>query len=228
MKLDRISLYNFRNYHKQEVQLNKGVNFFVGQNGSGKTNLLEAIYFLAFAKSYKTTESNLIRYQHPFARIQATAQDNLRSYTLKLIVSETGKRALINDVEIKKLSDYIGSINVLSFLPEDLAIIKGSPRDRRYYIDLIYGQMDRHYLNELTNYKGLLKQRNELLKRLSESQKPDLVLLDVITEQLSASAKQIVEFRTRFVERINMSLKTMYQFLSDKTETFRIRISPFG
>lgn len=226
MKLDSIILYNFRNYHKQEVIFNKGVNFFVGNNGSGKTNLLESIYFLAFAKSYKTSEINLIRYSHPFARVQAKAQDTLRSFELKLILSESGKRAMINNVEIKKLSDYIGSINVLAFLPEDLMIIKGSPRDRRYYIDLIYGQMDRHYLNELGSYKGLLKQRNELLKQLAESPKPDILLLDVITEQLAASAKKIVSFRKKFVDRINMSLKTMYQFISDKTELFEFQYRP--
>lgn len=226
MKLDSISLYNFRNYHKQNVALSERVNFFVGNNGSGKTNLLEAIYFLALAKSYKTNETNLIRYEHPFARITAQAQDNNRSFELKVIISEKGKKVLINRVETKKLSDYIGNINVLSFLPEDLMIIKGSPRDRRYFIDIIYGQIDRHYLDELSNYKLLLKQRNELLKKLAETQKPDMLLLDVITEQLAASADQIIQYRTTFIKRINMSLKTMYQFLTDKQQHFKFLYHP--
>lgn len=226
MKLEKISLYKFRNYDKQDVILNKGVNFFVGNNGSGKTNLLEAIYFLALAKSYKTNETNLIKYEHKFSRITATARDRDRAYQLKLIISDKGKRALINNQEIKRLSDYIGTINILSFLPEDLLIIKGSPRDRRYFIDLIYGQIDKHYLNELTNYKILLKQRNELLKSLSESEKPDLLLLDVITEQLATSAEAIVKFRRNFIKQINSTLKSMYRFLSDKDHDFLFEYLP--
>ncbi|MBN2876732.1 MAG: DNA replication/repair protein RecF [Bacilli bacterium] len=226
MKLDSVSLYNFRNYHKQEVALGKGVNFFVGLNGSGKTNLLEAIYFLSLAKSYKTNETNLIRYETDFARIGCKANNKDRQYLLKIVISEKGKKALINNQEIKRLSDYIGMINVLSFLPEDIMLIKGSPRDRRYFIDLMYGQVDKSYLNELGNYKTLLKQRNELLKQLSESANPDLLLLDIVTEQLGESAKQIVEFRKNFVKKLNQSLKSLYRYLKDKNVDFGFQYLP--
>ncbi len=226
MKLENISLYNFRNYEKQEVAFGSGVNFFVGNNGSGKTNLLEAIYFLALAKSYKTNETNLIKYNHEFARIVAKTKNKERSNQLKLIISEKGKKALVNNQEIKKLSDYIGTINILSFLPEDLMIIKGSPKDRRYFIDLIYGQIDKQYLNELSNYKNLLRQRNELLKNLSETDKPDFVLLDVLTEQLSKSAERVVKFRKEFVKEINNSLKSMYRFLSERKHDFVFEYKP--
>lgn len=226
MKLDSLALYNFRNYTKQNVALGKGVNFFVGNNGSGKTNLLEAIYFLALTKSYKTNESNLIKYDHEFARVIAQAYKADRYFQLKMVVSEKGKRATINSTEVKKLSDYIGYINVLSFLPEDMMVIKGSPKDRRYFIDLMYGQIDKTYLNELSNYKLLLKQRNELLKKLAETDKADKVLLDVLTEQLAASADIIVKFRQAFVNQINRSLKSMYRFLTDKNNNFVFRYDP--
>jgi len=226
MKLNDLSLYNFRNYNKQEVVFGKGVNFFVGDNGSGKTNLLEAIYFLSLAKSYKTNETNLIRYNHEFTRINANAFARGKKLQLKVIISEKGKRALINSQEVKKLSNYIGTINILSFLPEDLLIIKGSPKDRRYFIDIVYGQIDKQYLFELSNYKILLKQRNELLKKLSESENPDLTLLDILTEQLSVSAKTIVNFRKVFIDKINESLKNMYRFLSDKQSDFVFKYNP--
>jgi len=226
MKIENLALNNFRNYSKQDLTLGKGVNFFVGDNGSGKTNLLEAIYFLALAKSYKTSETNLIKYNHDYARISASVNNGDRNFKLKLIISEQGKKAMINNSEIKKLSDYIGTINVLSFLPEDLMIIKGSPKDRRYFIDLMYGQMDKNYLNELSNYKLVLKQRNELLKRLAESVSPEMLLLDVLTEQLSRSAEIIIGLRKDFVKQINSSLKSMYRFLTDKNSDFIFQYNP--
>jgi DNA replication and repair protein RecF len=226
MKINNLELYNFRNYNKQEIVFGKGVNFLIGENGSGKTNLLEAIYFLSLAKSYKTSETNLIKYNSQFSRIQSTVTVNDKDQKLKVVITEKGKRTLINDVEVKKLSNYIGTINVMSFLPEDLMIIKGSPKDRRYFIDLMYGQIDRQYLKELTNYKILLKQRNELLKKLSDTNTKDFTLLDVITEQLSDSADLIVNFRRNFIKKINSSLKKMYSFLADKDKSFVFEYKP--
>jgi|AntAceMinimDraft_17_1070374.scaffolds.fasta_scaffold01050_3 DNA replication and repair protein RecF len=226
MKINNLELYNFRNYNKQEIVFGEGVNFLIGENGSGKTNLLEAIYFLSLAKSYKTNETNLIKYKSQFSRLQSTVTINKKLQTLKVIITEKGKKTLVNDIEIKKLSNYIGTINVISFLPEDLMIIKGSPKDRRYFIDLMYGQIDRQYLKELTNYKILLKQRNELLKKLSDTNTKDFTLLDVITEQLSDSADLVVNFRRNFIFKINNSLKKMYTFLADKNKNFVFEYKP--
>lgn len=226
MKISKLELYNFRNYKKQEISFSEGVNFFVGDNGCGKTNLLEAIYFLSLAKSYKTNDTNTIAYNSDFSRIKASVNNQGRKIDLKIVNSTQGKKTIINNQEIKKLSDYIGVINILSFLPEDLIIIKGSPKDRRYFIDLANSQIDRQYLYELTNFRILLKQRNELLKKLSEVNNPDLTLLDVITEQIAKSMKTIVDFRKEFVDRINSSLKRMYRFLSDKDTDFEFKYNP--
>jgi len=226
MIIKNLLLYNFRNYKKQEVVFGKGVNLFVGNNGSGKTNLLEAIYFLSLAKSYKTNDSNTIMYNEKFSRISTHVLMKNKDLKLNLVISDKGKKALINNNEIKRLSDYIGSVNVLAFLPEDLMIIKGSPRDRRYFIDIVYGQIDRQYLYELSNYKLLLKQRNELLKKLSDSKSEDFTLLDIITEQLATSASIIIDFRRNFVGKINLTLKKMYNFLSDKTKDFVFEYKP--
>ncbi len=226
MQINKLELHNFRNYHKQTIAFGKYVNFFIGDNGSGKTNLLEAIYFLSLAKSYKTIESNLIRHQHSFARLVCEATINEKTKTMKMILSDQGKQTVIDDRDIKRLSDYIGTIKVLSFLPEDLKIIKGSPRERRFFIDLMYSQMDRQYLNELSHYRILLKQRNELLKTLSEQKQKDLTLLDVVTEQLADSADLIVNFRRNFVKKINLFLSEMYTFLTDQKQRFEFRYLP--
>jgi len=105
-------------------------------------------------------------------------------------------------------------------------IIKGSPKGRRYYIDIIYGQIDKNYLNEFANYKSILKQRNELLKKMSESNASDTLLLDVLTEQLSASAEIMIAMRKSFVKQINSSLKSMYRFLTDRNYEFLFEYKP--
>ncbi len=226
MKINNLSLYNFRNYEKINVSLNDGINFFVGENGSGKTNLLESIYFLSLAKSYKTNDSNLIKYNSQFARIESELNLTDKSKKFRVIITDKGKKATVDAIEVKRLSNYIGLINVISFLPEDIMMIKGSPKDRRYYIDLVYGQIDRQYLRELSNYKILLKQRNELLKKLSDDKSTDYTLLDVISEQLSDSADLVVNFRRNFINKVHKHLDQMHKFLSDKDKDFKFEYKP--
>jgi len=226
MKINHLSLYNYRGYHKQDIAFSKGVNLFIGNNGSGKTNLLEAIYFLALAKSYKTEDANLIREGHDFARIQTSVASKEKQHHIKIVISKTKKKIILNGHEIHKLSDYIGQVNVISFLPEDMNLIKGPPRNRRYFIDSIIGQMDKNYLIELSNYKKQLKQRNELIKQLAEDKKPDMTLLDIYTEQLAESAEKILHFRQKFVHQINHYLKSIYPYLSDQNTLYSFDYLP--
>lgn len=143
-----------------------------------------------------------------------------------MIVTTVGKKALVNGQEVKRLSDYIGNLNVISFLPEDMNLIKGSPRERRYFFDVFLGQIDKEYLNNLTSYKYILRQRNELLKKLTETDKLNMTLLDVITEQLAIPANNIMERRVQFVQDICDSVNSMYQRLSNKEEVFELTYQP--
>lgn len=226
MKIKHITLTNFRNYEKQSVKLGKGINFIVGQNGEGKTNFLEAIYVLAFSKSYKANDLDLIKYEQEYAKVQAII-DNADSQTrLEMILSPEGKKALSNKTEVKRLSDYIGKLNVITFVPEDLSIIKGSPRERRYFVDLFLGQIDKTYLNTLSQYKHILKQRNELLKKIEFSDEQELLFLDVLTVQLSETADEIMKRRFRFIESLNISISDNYFRLTSNHEKFQIRYVP--
>ncbi len=226
MKIEKVTLTNFRNYQKQTLNLGSGIHFIIGANGEGKTNFLEAIYVLALAKSYKVEDSELIKYGEDFARIQATIVASERKSELTMIVTEIGKKAMSNENEIKRLSDYIGNLNIVSFLPEDTTLIKGSPRDRRYYIDVFLGQIDKNYLNDLSKYKHILKQRNELLKKMSDANDKEYTLLDVITEQLAEQADKIIHRRRVFQKEINVLMQKMYQKLSNKKEVFVIEYMP--
>ncbi|MGD9909505.1 MAG: DNA replication/repair protein RecF [Candidatus Izemoplasmatales bacterium] len=224
--LKKITLTNFRNYSSETIEFGKGIHFIIGSNGEGKTNLLESIYFLALSKSYKSSDQILIKHHEDMARVEGNILSHSRLYDLKMIISNEGKRASINKIEQKRLSDYIGTLKIISFLPEDMNLIKGSPKERRYFFDIYLGQMDKNYITELSNYKYLLKQRNELLKTLATSSHPDYLLLDVITEQLAEAMKPVVERRKEFVQQVNQFLEKEYLHFSSKQEKFEIVYKP--
>lgn len=226
MNLKKISLTNFRNYEKDTVELGQGIHFIIGPNGVGKTNLLESIYVLALAKSYKTSDQVLIRHLHDFAKVDASILSHSRLFDLTMIISSDGKNAMVNKTSQKRLSDYIGRLQIVSFLPEDMNIIKGSPKERRYFFDIYMGQMDKNYINDLGNYKYVLRQRNELLKKMAQTNQKDDLLLDVITEQLAAAAIPVVKRRKRFVEEINSFLHKQYHLFSSKNEYYKIKYVP--
>ncbi|MBU0997504.1 MAG: DNA replication/repair protein RecF [Firmicutes bacterium] len=226
MNLKKITLTNFRNYEKESLEFGQGIHFIIGSNGEGKTNFLESIYVLALAKSYKTSDLVLIRHQEDFAKVEATVLSQSRLFDLSMIISASGKNAIINKTSQKKLSDYIGHLQIVSFLPEDMNIIKGSPRERRYFFDVYMGQMDKNYISNLGNYKYVLKQRNELLKKMNQPNKEDDLLLDVITEQLAEAARPVVEHRKKFIQEINLFLEKQYHLFSSKNEYYRIQYLP--
>jgi len=225
MIINTLSLYNYRGYKKADIAFGKGVNFFIGNNGSGKTNLLEAIYFLALAKSYKTNDASTIKNDRNFSRISASILSDKKLET-KIVISKTGKKIIVNSSEIDKLSDYIGKVKVLAFLPEDMDLIKGPPKNRRYFLDMIIGQIDKNYLLELSNYKNILKQRNETLKIVSESKTKDFTLLDIYTEQLAKSAEIIIGLRKKFVEAINIEIIQMHHYLAANNKKIEFKYNP--
>src|SRR5690554_980742 len=129
-----IALRNFRNLKDYQIDIGQSLVVIEGANGVGKTSILEAIYFAATTKSHRTnTEKDMIQYEKPYASVQLVQNKKVH----EIVLTSKGKRTLINKVEIRKISDYIGQFNVVMFAPEDLMIIKGSPSERRYFLDKI-------------------------------------------------------------------------------------------
>lgn len=167
MHLEEIKLANYRNYETADVSFSEGINVFLGENAQGKTNLMEAIYVLAMTRSHRTSnDKELIHWQEDFARLTGRIQKKNTSFPLEITISSKGKKAKFNHLEQKKLSDYIGKLNVILFAPEDLSLVKGSPSVRRKFLDMEMGQMSPIYLHHLVNYQHILKQRNNYLKQL--------------------------------------------------------------
>lgn len=203
MYLKKMTLKNFRNYRDVNLVFSPQINVLIGENAQGKTNLLEAIYVLAMARSHRTNnERELVNFAKDEALIQGILERKLGKLKLELFLGKKGKKAKVNHLEQAKLSQYIGQMNVILFAPEDLALVKGSPAVRRKFIDMEFGQIDAHYLYNLSQYRVLLKQRNHYLKQLQLKKAKDLVLLEVLSDQIAAFGAEIIAKRIIFLDEL--------------------------
>lgn len=220
MQLNDIKLKDFRNYEDLTVTFSPGVNVFIGENAQGKTSLLEAIYMMSLARSHRTAnEKDTIRWQQDFARIEGSISTRTNpDLPLALTITKSGKRAKVNHLNQNRMSDYIGKLNVVLFAPEDLELIKGAPQLRRKFIDMELGQMSPKYLYESVQYNRLLKQRNAYLKQLLYKETQDQIYLDILTEQLAASATHVIYQRLRFVDQLESWAKPIHSTISHALE----------
>ncbi len=241
MRVDHLSLTNFRNYARLELELPaEQPVLIVGENAQGKTNLLEAIYYLAAARSpYTQSDRQLIHWRAeddpiPFARIAAdivTRQSSSMRLEITLMierVGETGGRfrkvIKVNGVE-KRAMDVVGLFNVVLFLPQDLALIEGSPTDRRRFIDSTLGQVDASYAAALDTYEKVLPQRNALLRRLAE-RSANVSELEYWDEQIAAAGAVIIAGRQRFLREMEYDAGRAHADLTGRAETLTLRYQP--
>jgi len=227
MNVKTLNLTNFRNYITFSSNFSESTNIFVGKNAQGKTSILESLYVLGLTKSHKLNkERDLIRIGTEYAKINALINLNHKDIELDIVVSKAGKKAKYNQIELEKLSDYIGILNVVMFSPEDLDLVKGNPQTRRRFLDLELGQISKEYLYNLQNYRKILKQRNDLLKTLQSKKDNDLLLLDIITDQLVGFMELIVKQRQEFIEIIKKQAERIYKNISNSEDEFLIKYLP--
>ena len=223
MYLEDIALQNFRNYESLELSFSPSINVLIGENAQGKTNLIESIYFLAMSRSHRTSKDReLIRWESDFAKVKGELNKKSHSVPMEIILSKRGKNAKLNHLEQKKLSNYIGQLNVILFAPEDLSLVKGSPSIRRKFIDMELGQMNKIYLHHLVQYQQILKQRNQFLKQAKHSPKFDQIYLDVLTEQLAAEGAEVLFYRFKFVNQLNAWAQQVQIDISNGKEHLKI------
>ena len=211
MKLNTIKLINFRNYTKQNLEFSPHLNFIIGANGSGKTNIIEAIYMLGVTKTYKSIkEDHLVNRakDHFLIKGEVKISDNVG---LSLYYDKANKLAMIDEQKVPKLSDYIGNLKVVLFSPEDLNLIKGNPGTRRKFINLEIGQLDQNYLKLVHEYNGVLKNRNEYLKMAANKNQVDGLYIETINEQLAELGSKIYKQRFEFVDKINQELDNIFK-----------------
>ncbi|WP_159888117.1 DNA replication/repair protein RecF [Paenibacillus puerhi] len=222
MLLKKLSVQNYRNYEHIEFATDQMVNIIVGPNAQGKTNLLEAIYVLALTKSHRTNQDKeLIRWTEKTALLHGEIEKRYGSLQLDLSISNQGKRAKVNGLEQRKLSNFIGSLNVVMFAPEDLEIVKGAPGVRRRFLDMEIGQVHPAYLYDLSQYNKILVQRNNYLKQMfgSAGKTP---LLDVWNEQLAQFGTKIIKKRQSFIKKLQNWAERIHAGITNGQERLQI------
>lgn len=224
MQVNQLELENFRNYEHLSLAFSPNINIFIGQNAQGKTNLLEAIYFLALTRSHRSQkDTELIRFEQDFATISGKISKSQIDLRLAIKLNATGKKALVNQLEQRKLSDYLGKLTAILFSPEDLTLVKGSPQARRKFMDWEFGQLNYQYLYYLSQYRQILKQKNNYLKQLYYKRASDELFLDVLSDQLAGVAAEIIHLRLMFVEKLNKYANNAQKKISAKDENLEIK-----
>lgn len=205
-----INLKNFRNHENLELTFKNNLTYIYGSNGTGKTSILESIYLISTAKSHKTSdEQNVIMNDKMFAKVEIKTDKHL----FEMVISKQGKRTRIDRIDKTKLSEFIGNLHVCMFAPEDLDLIKGSPADRRKFIDIELMKINKKYLFSLNEYYKVLKQRNALLKNIKITD--DNTFLNIISNQLYETAVVIYEMRNEFINNIKETFNTHYKSFSN-------------
>ena len=215
MILRKIELKNFRNYDNLELNFDKKINIFIGNNAQGKTNILESIYVLALTKSHRTNKDTyLIKQNSLFTKIIGSVEDNDTNTNYEVLINNEGKRVSINGNPLKKVSEYLSRINAIMFCPDDLEIIKGTPLNRRSFFNVEISGLNNDYVRYLSDYNKILKTRNEYLKI---TDKIDINYFNIITDKLIKLNINIYKERINFVNKINKYIKDIYQNITGKT-----------
>ena len=224
MIVKELELHNLRNYEYLKVNFNKGINYIYGENASGKTNILEAIYFLSLTRSFRTSETEeLIKKDASFARILAKIDTQNLSKTLEISFNKSGKKILVNGKKVLKISELNSLINVISFIPKNTNLLKDAPKERRKFLNIYLSKFSNNYLKTLSVYEKILKERNDAFK----AYKINPTLIDILTNQLISLNKEIYLYRKKFVNEINKYLANVFKEVSLTNEKLKMKYESF-
>lgn len=227
LKIESLKLKNFRNYELLSLGFDKSTNIFYGDNAQGKTNILEAVYLSGTTKSHRgTKDKDMIQFGANESHIETIVEKNGIKYQIDMHLKKNSPKGIaINKIPIRKASELFGIINIVFFSPEDLNIIKNGPGERRRFIDLELSQLDKVYLNNLSNYNRIVNQRNHLLKEIDYN-KGALETLDIWDIQLIQYGNKIIERRQKFIEEINKIISNIHKKLTGNREDIKIVYEP--
>ncbi len=220
MQLDWLHLLNFKNCEERELSFGPGITCLVGPNGKGKTNLLDAIYYLCFTKSFlNTADTQNIRQNEPFFMLEGRFNRDSNEEQIQ-ISFKRGQKKIIrrNKKEYEKMADHIGLLPAVMVCPQYTSIITGGSEERRRWLDMLLSQFDHLYLQNLINYQRILQQRNSLIKQMAESGRWDEATLTVYDEQLAKYGHDVYEVRKRFITEFVDVFREHYQFITNGVE----------
>ena len=226
MLIKELKLKNFRNYKELALCPHPGVNLFFGRNGSGKTNLLEAVHYCSLGRSHRiTNDVNAVRNGEAFALSSVSIQNALgqRDIAVRFRPDEAQKKEiLIDGKKIARFSDMMGCLRCVIFSPEDLGLIREGPSQRRRYLDMMISQISRGYFIALQQYRTAMDQRNAVIRNLRMNASGDLSILSAFEETMAAPAAVIIRERRRIVDLLSGIATETYLRVSDTEEMFRL------
>ncbi len=215
MILQRLSILNYKNIVEASLELSPKINCFIGHNGAGKTNVLDAVYFLSFCHSAHTSQDSLaIRHDQDFFVLEGCYADDVQIYCgMKRGAKKHFKR---NKKEYKRLSEHIGLIPIVLVSPNDTLLVEGSSEERRRLMDVVISQFDHAYIDALNRYNKALQQRNALLKM--EDAEPDPDLMCLLEEEMAREGEIIYKKRQDFIGNVTPLFQQFYATISGGRE----------
>jgi DNA replication and repair protein RecF len=225
LSLRKITITHFKNYDLRSFLFNRDVIGICGLNGKGKTNLLDAIYYCCFTKSYFSATENLnIGFEKDGFRLEAHFENGTGPQKVVCIHRGNAKKEFyLNEAPYEKFSSHIGLLPLVIISPDDIEIITGSSEIRRKYLDIVLCQLDAEYLRQLMTYNKVLQQRNSALKQFAEHGRCDNSLLDILDMQLAAPGKYIYEKRVAFTRLLLPLADDFYRQIAPGNEEISIR-----
>ena len=221
MILEKLSLINYKNIQTAALELSPKMNCFIGHNGVGKTNVLDAVYYLSFChSSTNPIDSQVISHNQDFMMLEGVYDDVTISCGMKRGQKKHFKR---DKKEYKRLSEHIGLIPLVMVAPGDTLLVEGGSEERRRLMDVVIAQQDRHYMDSLNRYNKALQQRNTLLKQDDE---PDADVMAIWEEQMAAEGELIFSRRTAFVNKLMPLFQSFYERISGGRE--RVSLSAWS
>ena len=219
MKIKALKLQNFKNYKSQSFSFSDNVNVISGENAQGKTNLLDALFFISCVKTINARkERDLISFEEKFAKIEAIAETAERTLNIEINITNTPRKIFINGVKQQKVTDYIGNIKTVLFTPDDLSMIKEGPSLRRRFLNIALSQLKPKYVHTLSKYNRILEQKNSLLK----GDYTDDLLIDVYNQRLSKLGADLIKYRLEFTKEISEEAVNIHNEMSNGREILQI------
>ncbi|MFA5480845.1 MAG: DNA replication/repair protein RecF [Bacilli bacterium] len=224
MIIQKLALRNYRSYDAVDLTFEKGLNVIIGENAEGKTNIVEAIHYLSLARSFRTSEdSALIKENREFTTIEAEVAEGPLKKRIIVSLTPNGKKVTSNGKPISRLSELSTLVNVVVFEPAHVALFKDSPKARRDFLDISLTKQSISYLEQISKYEKILRERNEVLK----NEPINSLQLETVTEMLIATAEKIVRYREMYIQQINKVLPQIVASIKGAKEIAKIKYLPF-
>ncbi|SHF04527.1 DNA replication/repair protein RecF [Chryseobacterium sp. OV279] len=225
MIIKKLSLYNFKNHSEKKFEFSPQINCFVGNNGAGKTNILDALHYLSVGKSFLgNTDSNNIKREEDFFTIDAEIQNEDSEDIIKISQPKEAKKIIKkNDKSYDRLADHIGYLPSVMISPYDSNLISDSGESRRRFLDSMISQTDSEYLFNLIQYQKTVQQRNALLKYFAKNRTWDRDSLEIYDDPISKFGTSIFVKRRNFVERLDPIIQNFYKIISGGKETVSVQ-----